>query len=691
MTNDSAPVLPSGMVWIASAASATDVIRAGSVPVVLPSDDQRARRWATVLNYYGGVQAFGVEPVSQRQVIVSVGGAIAVGQAAAVALGRVHHHVSDLASAATVAVPAGASVLLVAEAARCSFAALHPVLQTWERDGIRSGVLTGLDEAGMVFALAKMLADRHGPRSSGETDIRFDGSTGIAETVGGDRPSLTDALGRPWRCVVVDAHGTGSHATLGPAILCGLSGDRERLSDRTPILDGCASGRCRAGRDVLEQILIRDMRCRTLALFVCNGITLVPSEQFPSDVALSLAALEGFPATILGLLRQDTDTGATEATTAATLISAGVANGTVVSWLAQDATSRGRPSSYLLLGDPDHAQPAITQAPELVPWPQNRPLMLPAVLDSAGRPVSAVLTRDGVLCPPGIHPITLHDAAAEVAAAVEELALWITDCDEAAHLEAALLGLMSATSKRRTVLTECLERMEAHRLEARRIALSAIRAAQDHRRTRRGAPAEVQFTLLQEQAVGWAMALNDAVLARAGTFRLWEALEANHLAYPSETHSACWRCGAPLTHMDLTSPLPGLGDRVSVTCPRCGPNASYPTLWPMATHGPDALDLGGKAEVTVTIPDGPYSMADDGVLSVQLQDRAGLRALTHESRVVSPGANYAFDLPVPSDLSPDLHRIWTLWSHRFRVSLLQIRIPTSPAVESAPAGLGDAQ
>ncbi len=691
MTNDFTPVLPSGLTWIASAASATNVIRAGSVPVVLPSDDQRARRWATVLNYYGSVQAFGIESLSQRQVVVSVGNAIAVGRAAALALGRVHHHVADLASMARIAVPAGASVLLVAEAARCSFAALHPVLQAWARDGIRSGVLTGLDEAGMVFALAKMLADRHGLRTPGETDIRLDGSTGTAETVGGDHPSLTDALLRPWRCVVVDAHGTGSHATLGPAILCGLSGDRERLSDRTPISDGCTNGRCRAGRDVLEQILVREMRCRALALFVCNGITLVPSEQFPSDVALSLAALEGFPATTLGLLRQDVDTDSTEATTAANLISAGVANGTVVSWLSQDATSRGRPSSYLLLGDPDYAQPAITVAPELVPWPQNRPPLLPSVLDSTGRPVSAVLTHEGVLSPPGARPIIVHDAAAEVTAAVDELALWTTDCDEAAHLEAALLGLLSTTSKRRSILTECLERMEAHRLKAKQIALSAIRAAQNHRRTRRGAAGKVPFALLQEQAVGWAMALNDAALARAGTFRLLEALEANHLGYPGESDAACWRCGAPLTYTDLASPMPGLGDRVSITCPRCGPTASYPALWPMTTQGPDALDLGGKAEVTVTVPDGPYSAANDGVLSVQLQDRAGLRALTHETRVVPPGAKYAFDLPVPPDLSPDLHRVWTLWSYRFRVSLLQIRIPTDPAVESAPAGLGDTQ
>jgi hypothetical protein len=317
--------------------------------------------------------------------------------------------------------------------------------------------------------------------------------------------------------------------------------------------------------------------------------------------------------------------------------------------------------------------------------------MLPAVLDSDGRPVLAVLTREGVLCPPGTYPITVHDAAAVVAATIEELALWTTDCDEAAHLEAALLGLMSSTSKRRTVLTECLERMEAHRLEARQIALTAIRALQNYRRTRRGAPAEAQFALLQEQAVGWAMALNDAVLARAATFRLWEALEANHLTYPSESDTTCWRCGAPLAYAELASPMPGLGDRVSVTCPRCGPTASYPTLWPMAMQGPDALDLGGKAEVTVTVPDGPYSMADDGVLSVQLQDRAGLRALTHETRVVPPGAKYTFDLPVPADLSPDLHRVWTLWSHRFRVSLLQVRIPTSPAVESASAGAGDTQ
>lgn len=686
MTTPIVPALPAGMEWITSATEAAELISKGVVPLVLPTDRERALRWAKILRNYGDLSAVTPRHCDKQRIVVSVGGTEAIGRVAAVALGRTHRHVPDVPSASAVDVPPDASVLLVAPASDCTFAALHPILQAWQSKGVPMGVLTGRDEAGMFFVLAKILADQHSSTPGPEANVHFDGTTGTALASTADHPSLADALIASWRSVVIDAHGTGSHVPLGSFILCGLSGDRERWLDHAPLVDGCAKGHCRAGRDVLAPVLIRDLSCRTLALFVCNGITLAPEEQFPSDVALAMAALEGFPATIIGLLRQDVDTAATESTTAAHLLASGVANGTVTAWLSQDANRRGRPSAYLLLGEPETSQPATSPLADPSPWPQGRQPVLPAILNSARQPVSAVLTRDGAIGRSGADGrLHIWDAASEVTAAVDELALWIADCDEAAHLEDALQALMSDTSKRRSVLSGCLDQMQQHRLDARRLALHGIRAAQKYRRTQRGAPTEPPLAELREHATSWANALHVSVLARAGAFRLWEALEANHHAYQASSDTACWRCHAPRMRTELASPIPGLGDRVSITCPRCGPSAHFPAFQSLEVRGPARLHRGGVAEVAITIPPTPHKTPDIGLLAVQLQDRAGLKALTEQSCTARPGEDHSLSVSVPTDLAPDLHRLWTLWVHRFRVSLLQLRIPTAPTVESLPA------
>ncbi|GAB3474140.1 hypothetical protein [Amycolatopsis cihanbeyliensis] len=683
MNTHAAPDLPAGIAWITAVTEAAGLVGTGVVPLVLPADQERARRWARVLHSYGDLSAFTPGRCDPQRIVVSVGDTAEIGQTAAAALGRTHRHVPDVPSVSTLVVPADASLLLVAAPADCTFAALHPILQSWHGEGVKAGVLTGRDEAGMFFSLAKIVADQHGSAPTPEADVRFDGTTGTALVNGTDRPALAEALTSTWRCIVVDAHGTGSHVPLGSYILCGLSGDREHVLDHNPMLDGCTNGHCRGGRGVLEPVLVRDLKCRTLALFVCNGITLNPEEQFPSDVTLALAALEGFPATIIGLLRQDTDTSATESSTVAHLLASGVPNGTVAAWLTQDASSRGRPSAYLLLGDPEQTQPATR--PPMIPvcWPHGQWPVLPAIVDGAGRPVSAVLTRDGAIAPPeAADPLRIWDAASEVTTTVSELAQWVTDCDEASHLEDALRALMTDTSKRRTVLSACLDRMQQHRLDARRLALHGIRQAQTYRRTQRGAPTEPPHVALREHALGWVAALHESVLARAGAFRLWEALEANHYAYQAVSDTACWRCQAPRTRTELASPMSGLGDRVSITCPRCGPSAHFPALQSVEVHGPDMLHRGGVADVTVAIPPISHETPDIGLLAVQLQDRAGLKALTQQSCTARPGEHHVLSVPVPPDLAPDLHRLWILWGHRFHVSLLQLRVPTAPAFAS---------
>ncbi len=687
MTASDTPSLPVGIEWITNPEDCVKTVDAGMVPLAWPGDTERARRWAYVLRSYGEIPILtkGPEP-DPRRWLISIGDTGHIGHAAASALGRTHHHVPDLHSAGTLEVPPKGSVLLAALARQCSFAALHPLLDRWSRNEIRVGVLTGLDQSGMIFSLAKILADRiaTGPRP--EMDVHLDGTTASTRTTTGQNPRLAEALTATWRTIAVDGHGTGSHATLGSYTLCGLLGDHEHMDDGSDLADGCAPGRCRAGRGVLEQVLMRDLRCRFIALFVCNAITLGIEEQFPSDLSLALAALEGHPAATLGLLRQDADTDNTEPTTALRLLASGLLFGTVASWLSDDAAARGRPTAYVLLGDPDHAYPATGPAVRPVPWPDDQQPRLPAVIDRTGNPVKSVLSRHGPLPPANFDaPLSTWDAADEIRLAVTALSNWVADTDEAAHLEDALWAL-SITSKRKHVVSECLEQMREHRQAARQIALQRLQAAQACHRRSRGVPEPVPHAELEHHAHTWATELSRTFQIRAGVFRLWEALEANYHPHQTVIADSCPRCAAPHTRTELTSPLAGTADRISITCPRCGPHAHYPVSRRLHVTVPAWLRPDNPVRITIALPGTtPSRTTGGGLVVVQLQARSGLSALDSASCSAGPGEHHSLTMSVPSDLEPELHRLWVLWIYRFHISLLQARVPTLPTAESPPA------
>ncbi len=264
------------------------------------------------------------------------------------------------------------------------------------------------------------------------------------------------------------------------------------------------------------------------------------------------------PAATLGLLRQDADTSTIEAAVALRLLVSGVAYGTVVSALSDDAAARGYPSAYLLLGEPDHAQPATGPAVKPLPWPDGQQPRLPALLDRVGRPVTAVRTRSGLI--PALEvdgPVEMWDAAAETASTVDALALWVADSDEAAHLEGTLRALMSVSSKRRQVLTECLEQMRAHRQAARHLALHGLRAAQAYRR-RRTWPLTSRtgvFAILRSGSVlGWSRSWS-ARAVRTG----WSSVPSTAAGH--DYSRADGADGRPANHRDLRSHLPRRGSQ----------------------------------------------------------------------------------------------------------------------------------
>lgn len=96
MTSGAVPVLSAGFAWVTSEPEGAVRLKAGVVPLLLATDEQRAERWADVLRAYGTVSTFTLERSGALRLVVSVGEADEIGTAAAAVLGRVQRHVPDL-------------------------------------------------------------------------------------------------------------------------------------------------------------------------------------------------------------------------------------------------------------------------------------------------------------------------------------------------------------------------------------------------------------------------------------------------------------------------------------------------------------------------------------------------------------------------------------------------------------------
>ncbi|MGW2105052.1 hypothetical protein [Streptomyces sp. NPDC001948] len=670
---DTDPHLPNGFCWADDLTAWGKHLDDGRIALLRPDDPQRAARWANVAAFYGAQLPLAAAPGSaSERFVVGVGATGPLAQGAARVLGRGFVPVDDLSGAGTLPVPDGGSVLLTAPADACSLAALGPLLHTWSERSIRVGLLTGLDLPGLAFSLAKILAAR--TLRPEEHDVLLDGLTGTARTGRAldKRTALDTVVGGQWRTVVVEAHGFGSHALLGPYNVCGLTGERELASTGEPVPGGCTPGRCRAG-GMLTPLLLRDLACRTLALFACTALILDPREHYPSSVSLAHAALEGHPAAVIGMVRQDLPVNA-EPRLTGRLLAAGRPAGALTADLNDTA---GQANGYLLLGDPEQTfapPPAPGTSPVLTPWPARRPALL-TLPGPGGRP-TGLLTRDGIWHEPE-DLVAVADAHGAALGLRTELTDWLTSLDAGALFEDNLRAWAMAADRPKTRVVEGLKVMRRHREAARESALAALQLVQKSLRAGYGLlpdlPAE-----LDRHATGWAQAVSEmSEHSRFGMLdQLIDAATATHTqAHGPTAAGPCGYCRGPLERTVWSGPLPGAVERFRVACPRCGLVTDRPTRPVHAAvrlHTPSELVPGQSVRITVDLP----GTAPGVWLTVQLRDRGRHALATHHL----PGAVGAaeVEIAVPADLQPEVHRIWALVVDRFLPAWHQVRVPSTP-------------
>ncbi|MEU4176380.1 hypothetical protein [Streptomyces sp. NPDC026589] len=625
------PSLPDGYRWASTLADAARLLDEESVPVLRPDDPRRADRWADILRTYPTRGLGRGGPPDAR--VVSLAGHEDLGELVARALGRPHHVLDPARLHAPAALgPEGGSVLVVARSRALTLSVLMPILDAAARNSTLAGVLTGRDDAACTFAAAKLLA-RPDLSALARTAL-LDGTTGLTHVLTPGRPdqrsTLADVLGSGWGSLLVDAHGSAAHASLGAVTLCGLSGPAELGPDGSVLAGGCTPTTCKTdptGRT--RPIAAHALRARVLGLFVCNAITLGEAEQYPSDVSLALDAVEGHPGAVLGLLRGDLDTSGHEPRLTAASLHSGARLGQIAALLDADGHRRGiRGPSVILLGDPEQR----LQEPDT----------------AIAAPAPAV--------PAAVRPL----ADAEV------LSGWRVRLADAEALEQ---GLYASLDRRPDAdLSACVEEMTSYRQTALNTLLAAA-----HR------PDEGWQERVEEQSLQWGRTVLDILSrTRGGAFsRQFAAARAHHRTTRWTPAPACEYCRAPREFEHLTSSL-GLTDRRTLRCPKCGPALSLPpTLDSLDLTVPSALRSGQPAEVDVTFPEQAR-----GLFAVHLRPRSTRRgSYDHAALTVTPG-RHTVALTVPATGTPlDLDRLWVVHADRFHVAYHQRRLPLLPHPE----------
>lgn len=296
----------SSFFWASSAAEVTAGYRAiretGRIPVLRPSDDDRAARWNKVLVLYHHDHArVSITNSSSADLLVCVttdywpivhSFAEATGRPV-LYLEKMDGDLPALDSADTITVVGHDRTLRMMLLQRLATVLTKP----W-------GILPAADLAGLTFVLAKCLADQAMPRTRWALLDAISGVTrsNLQEqaTLDGDltRASLTEA---DWDVIALCAHGENGHCNLNTHVLCGLTGSEERTADGV-LLRGCYDQdgirACKRRRANMGVIRMTEVKARHILLFSCTNFS-VAGDLYPSNVSLVTAALDGYAASIL--------------------------------------------------------------------------------------------------------------------------------------------------------------------------------------------------------------------------------------------------------------------------------------------------------------------------------------------------------------------------------------------------------
>lgn len=301
----------------------------GPVPVIKPTDATRQKRWESVLRWYG------FERVSMRDVAEEgnalphfytvdhlTGGRKAEWTDWIVVMGRAFLLPITYYAQATkrplllinsftqlldfVCDHSLSTLLLVAPPDELPVRKMCDLtnLLAERSPGTDLGVVTAVDQAGLSFVLAKLLAKRGSALYDGGIDAIHGFAINHEMVSNGFSPDIVKPWINEgeWRNLVFHAHGEGAHVNLDSVVLCGLTGPEEK-NPQGKNVGGCKEGKCkRVHNKNTDVVPIYELKAENTILLSCHGFV-VAADLYPTTMSYILSMAEGYTRTCVTTLK----------------------------------------------------------------------------------------------------------------------------------------------------------------------------------------------------------------------------------------------------------------------------------------------------------------------------------------------------------------------------------------------------
>ncbi len=663
-----------------------------SIPILMPPNSGRLRRWQSVLSSYECVRppAQLTARESGHWIVVIGKDLIATGEYLSTFLGRSFRQlesIGDLSRWITQNSPT--SVLAIARAAAWSTDAVRSVANcVQETERTAWGILPTQDLPGLTFAAAKLLLSRMSKRPA---DVYIDAYRDTIEILTADKEGTekaVDPLKQEWRALILRAHGEGSHVNLNKTVLCGAPVEGERdLEGRN--VRGCEAGRrCkRVCGSSTEIVAVSDVRTNLLCLLSCNGFS-VCGEHYPSNSSVAISALDGYAASVLTTTMQ----------TAPADCLPRVLHGLMLQRYTLGAICRimndceiaasGNPL-YVLCGDPNTqiTDPDDVESDRKIERVERKTVHhLDLGTLRSGSTVEVSQSVDAVRGTKEILVLGQRDAIAN--ARIVDRTSDINEFDRrirrlmlrvysAQHLERTIQSILMPQIQENEGFAVALDQLTAARHQTERCLWQGLRACQVAQRDGIWLPGIETWTRSATLGVTtWDGGL--AAIIRNHLFdKLFNVLHFYHRHSKSYASDNCPRCGASVLVTDYDSPDGVVMRRQSRECVVCGPLTEVPECGVQVDiELTTPLRAGRRATLKLSSdPIGTGGVCvDKGVAAIEIQDRA------REVNIISAlrtglGHRDEVEFVVPNDMSCDLHLARVAWVQEFQVSFARCRSP----------------
>jgi hypothetical protein len=559
----------------------------------------------------------------------------------------------------------------------------------------RWGIICAKDLAGASFVLAKQI----GLLSWSPTRDRMESLDEIGNVARvytrraiRERPfhlQVNSALTKDWRTLLLRVHGEGSHANLRSLVLCGRSATQESDLDGNPIC-GCAELGDGTVCKRVQRVGVRiarfgDLRAATVCLYSCNGFS-VAGELYPSDLSCVISAGEGFPAAMLCNDRPGrADSTILDACARALAQGYSLSDWSILENDRQERLDSDRP--WLLFGDPS-AQPNIpgtTKGGAVC----LHVLPLPAVDQRiwSAEPQGAVRnhwigSRWGtvLLRRPMKHGrVSLVD----VSGTFKERYAWLISKRSSAAIcrdvEFSLSYLFQQELARSPSFRRHLGSLSSIRNQLDETIRLAQRCYEQVSRT--GAwdsRLDILWKLCRNLVDDWDRAFATLLIRYMMNGDLESLLMDGTRVVTARADGHCSRCRHALTQLigfDLATNEP---QRKALRCPVCGPRAAWlePGTQINARISPSAMK-GSICSISISIR-GIRNRSDEdrGFLAITFRDK-GTGKNFFEKLLEWQNQQLKIDVPIPTNLTPELHTLRIVWVNSLSFAFLRLRCATT--------------